>query len=325
MNTAMGLRAPGMPGTSFLRGYIVTMRPYLLFVSGITGIAGMSFGESTDPVRLLSVAAACFLSYGFGQALTDCFQTDTDAISSPYRPLTRGAISRPATMGVSLAGLAACIAILGYWNPLNIPAGAMAGIGLATYTWFKRRWWGGPWYNAWIVCVLFLMGALASGYCPGTAGGALLWSAGGTCFAYANFVLAGYFKDVGADRSTGYETLPVRFGRRTAAITSDVLATGVAMSVIATFIAAGPGATGRVEGSLFLLASLLTLFSGQWNLHRNRTDESAHRAVIPVVHTYVLFLAGTAALRKPGWFIPLVLFYTAFCLVLGRRPEREQV
>ena len=40
------------------------------------------------------------------------------------------------------------------------------------------------------------------------AGAALL----AVFFGYANFVLAGYFKDVDADRATGYHTLPVVFG-----------------------------------------------------------------------------------------------------------------
>jgi len=31
--------------TNFIKNYIITMRPYLLFVSGITGIAGLSLGE----------------------------------------------------------------------------------------------------------------------------------------------------------------------------------------------------------------------------------------------------------------------------------------
>ncbi|HLF13932.1 MAG TPA: UbiA family prenyltransferase, partial [Bacteroidota bacterium] len=150
MNTTGQLRGATPTTISFFRGYLVTMRPYLLFVSGVTGIAGMSFGDTSDPARLVSIFAACFLSYGFGQALTDCFQTDTDAISSPYRPLTRGAISRNTTLAVSLAGLTGCISVLGYWEPMNILLGTLAGGGLATYTWFKRRWWGGPWYNAWI-------------------------------------------------------------------------------------------------------------------------------------------------------------------------------
>jgi len=37
-------------------------------------------------------------------------------------------------------------------------------------------------------------------------------------FGYANFVVMGYFKDISADRATGYRTFPVTFGWRAAAI-----------------------------------------------------------------------------------------------------------
>ena len=78
----------------FAKDYIITMRPYLLFVSGVTGICGMSFIDELSVSKAILISLASFLSYGFGQALTDCFQTDTDSISSPYRPLTQGRISK---------------------------------------------------------------------------------------------------------------------------------------------------------------------------------------------------------------------------------------
>jgi 4-hydroxybenzoate polyprenyltransferase len=316
------------PTIQFARGYIVTMRPYLLFVSGITGLAGMAFGVTGFGGRDLAALMACFLSYGFGQALTDCFQTDTDAISSPYRPLTRGAIPRNLTFAVSLAGLLACVSTLGILNPWNLLFGAAAGAGLASYTWFKRRWWGGPWYNAWIVLVLFAMGALAGGWDAAGIDGMFAWAAAGTFFGYANFVLAGYFKDTGADRATGYQTFPVRFGRAKATIASDVLAGGLAAS-----IAGVAGASGfdtlttapSLTGVLFLLGSAFSLVAGQWLLHGNLTDGTAHRSVVLVVNAFVTFLAGTAALRQPGWSVPLIAFYGAFLIVLWLRPERTQV
>ena len=70
----------------FLKAYIITMRPYLMFISGVTGIVGMSFASDIDSVKTSLIFIASFLSYGFGQALTDCFQIDTDSISSPGLP-----------------------------------------------------------------------------------------------------------------------------------------------------------------------------------------------------------------------------------------------
>ena len=36
----------------FLRAYLVTMRPHLLFVSGITGLTGISFSNNNDLIKL---------------------------------------------------------------------------------------------------------------------------------------------------------------------------------------------------------------------------------------------------------------------------------
>src|SRR6476646_1096268 len=68
----------------FWKAYVVQMRPYLLFVSGIAGLSGMAMSQSeATPISVLLMAfLPFFLGYGFGQALTDCFQTDTDKISS---------------------------------------------------------------------------------------------------------------------------------------------------------------------------------------------------------------------------------------------------
>jgi hypothetical protein len=68
----------------FLSSYLVTMRPYLLFVSGITGFTGMALSSNNDLIKLSLIFIASFLSYGFGQALTDCFRL----IPIQFRPPT---------------------------------------------------------------------------------------------------------------------------------------------------------------------------------------------------------------------------------------------
>lgn len=197
------------------------MRPYLLFVSGITGLVGLSFAESIPLHQVIILFAAFFFSYGFGQALTDCFQIDTDTRSSPYRPLVRKILRRRDVLIVSLTGLFLCGIIMGYYNYVNLILAVFCIAGLATYTYFKKRWWGGPWYNAWIVALLFMMGYLSGG---SDAFPPQLYTAMLTVFfGYMNFVLVGYFKDISADAATGYNTLPVVFGRSRPAAISDVI------------------------------------------------------------------------------------------------------
>ena len=80
---------------SFWKAYIVQMRPYLFFVSGIAGATGIAMAKEpgTPLWKMVLAFIPFFLGYGFGQALTDCFQTDTDKLSAPYRPLSKGILS----------------------------------------------------------------------------------------------------------------------------------------------------------------------------------------------------------------------------------------
>jgi 4-hydroxybenzoate polyprenyltransferase len=305
----------------FLRAYVVTMRPYLMFVSGITGLVGMAFNVHVSMSAFTLRFAASFLSYGFGQALTDCFQIDTDSISSPYRPLTQGMISKIQTFLVSAVGLTFCIAIFAAGNVSNLLLGAAAGVGLATYTLFKRQWWGGPFYNAWIVTDLCSMAFLSGGESfLRLASPSMIRVLVCVLFAYANFVLSGYFKDIEADRATGYNTLPVVFGKKVSAIISDVLA---AVAVCFAFLCVSE--TGLLAGWIvFLPAAGLSLFA-QVQLHLVSTDNEAHRAIVPVVHAYILLLSSVVVSQKPEWGGFLCLFYAAFIAVLAARPAANQI
>jgi len=307
----------------FILAYVTTMRPYLMFVSGITGIAGLSFAHTASQIQEFLVAAAAFLSYGFGQALTDCSQTDTDRISSPYRPLTQGIVTRTQVLCVSIPGLVLCVCAFGSFNPLNYMLGILAGLGLATYTPFKRRWWGGPFYNAGIVATLCLM-AMFTGPVPLTPDA--LWTLSGVFFGYSNFVLSGYFKDIEADRATGYNTFPVVFGRLRAALLSDVFALVACISALA---ALGPNfmnanASARYTAA-FAFAGVAAAIVGQVRLHRVKTDGEAHRAIGPVVHSYILLLSAIAVMHQTEWIPGLLLFYGAFIVTMNNRPGKNQI
>jgi 4-hydroxybenzoate polyprenyltransferase len=310
----------------FWRAYAVTMRPYLLFVSGITGIAGVSLVGNVPAPAVLTLALVFFLAYGFGQALTDCFQTDTDSLSAPYRPLVQGIVSARDVCAVSLTGLVASAAVLAAFQPATLAPAALTVLGLATYTWFKRRWWGGPWYNAWIVSLVVLLGYQAASGAVGVPAapkaplvGIMLTSLA----AYANFVLAGYYKDIEADGATGYSTLPVVFGRGASAWISDGLAVlAVAGAVVALSAAS---ATGLMAALPFLIGAAAASVTAQLRLHVVATDAGAHRAIAPVVHCYILLLAGCAASQQPAWLPGLALFYAAFVGVLSRRPMTAQI
>ena len=329
MNPSSGKPKIRLTSLGFFGAYLVTMRPYLMFVSGITGIAGLSLAPQVDRLRATLITLAAFLAYGFGQALTDCFQIDTDRVSAPYRPLTQGMIDRGQVLGVSLAGLVLCVATFAIAHPLNLLLGGIAAFGLATYTPFKRRWWGGPWYNAWIVAVLVLMAYLAgSGGSDLPVPAALPWVLATVFLGYANFVLAGYFKDIGADRSSGYNTLPVVFGRGIEAWVSHALAIVALVDLLGARLALpsllDPSVSNLLSWGLVLVACGNSL-RAQRLLHANTRDEGAYRAIGPVVTSYLLGLSGLSIAARPDWSFPLLGFYVLFLAVLMARPSRSQI
>ncbi len=316
----------GIFSFGFARAYVTTMRPYLLFVSGITALVGLALTGSSsliDP-RVLIIFPAGFLSYGFGQALTDCFQRDTDSLSSPYRPLTRGAVSVGHVLAVSLTGLVLCVLAFGSYNPLNFIYGAASGIGLATYTWFKRRWWGGPFYNSWIVALLCFM-AYSTGS-PAIMPADIIWPMaavhGMIFFGYANFVLSGYFKDIEADRATGYITFPVKFGRSASALVSDVFAVIQWLCGAAVFFFwLSPHIVPLV---LFILASVIAAYA-QIRLHGVRSDTEAYKAISPVVLAYIILGGAIVSGFKPEWSFFVLIYIILYLLVVSKRPEKDQL
>jgi geranylgeranylglycerol-phosphate geranylgeranyltransferase len=314
----------------FWRAYLITMRPYLLFVSGSAGLVGLAFIKEPDIIRTILAFIPLFLSYGLGQALTDCFQTDTDAISSPYRPLVKGIISKKQVLSVSLTGLLAAVIILAYLNPKIIIFGILSVIGLLTYTYLKRTWWGGPPWNSWIVALLPIMGRftnrdyhikelvnLGNPYSL-----SFFLAVAAVFFAYANFVVMGYFKDISADRKTGYNTFPVVFGWKPAAIYSDLTALAAAILTGCVLFLSGKFNIWGI--GIFVIATVINLYA-QIKLHLTRVESKTHGPIGNVVRSFILYCIAMIVSLKYDWIIIIVVFYLLFELTLKIRPEKSQV
>lgn len=327
---AARLREP-LPGAGFWRGYWVTLRPYLFFVSGSSGLVGLALAGEMPGLRLAAASAVFSLSYGLGQALTDVFQVDTDSLSSPYRPLVRGEISRRAVLLTSLGGLGLCAAVLLALNPWTLLFSAAAVAGLLAYTPLKRSFWGGPPCNAAIVASLPVIGLLCGIPSPARAitHPGLVPAAASVFFSYAVFVILGYFKDVEADRRTGYQTLPVRFGRRVSVGVSALFAGGAALS--STILVRGRGFLASLETPERLLAiafwggGLLLLALAHARILRTNRDDEAYPAIALAVRGFVALHLGEAALLHAdlSWFAPPA--YALFEVALAGRPCRTQI
>lgn len=318
--------SPASPGSfAFWRAYMVTSRPYLSMISGASGLLGLALVGDLTVWHLVAGTSAFLPAYGFGQALTDVFQTDTDALSAPYRPLPRGVIRRRDVAIVSLAGLGCCVLILTLLNPAALPVGALIVAGLVSYSWFKRRWWAGPAWNGWIVALLPLMGALCGGgsIAETLARRGVRAAMVAAFFSYAVFVLVGYFKDITADRATGYRTLPVVFGWRPAAIVSMVLAAGAVAAWVWAWTELG--AVANVAVTLLAGSGLLGLILAHGDLLRQRDERLAYRAVAWSARAHVHLQLALAAAADARLSLAALLGAAVFELMLPLRPDRSQI
>ncbi len=309
----------------FWKAYLVHCRPYLFFVSGVAGLSGMVLAGGNDATewRFWLAFVPFFIGYGLGQALTDTFQTDTDRLSAPYRPLSQGIVTPGAIRWVSLVGLLGCGLSLVLLNWGNILFMVLTITGLATYTHFKKNYWfGGPPYNAWIVAMLPLTGFLAvsGGSLNSLNNSDLMLLALLSFFSYANFVLMGYLKDISADRATGYRTFPVTFGWNATVWVGDVLA---ALSMLLAFLLIN----GSTVGLILLAIGSAIAIAGQLFAHLT-SNKSEHNARFPIeatVRSFLLWHLAVIVSREPDWLIAAGVFYSAFEGFLYWRPERGQI
>ena len=311
----------------FWRSLWITMRPYLAFVSGAAALAGMAFVDRPSPARLALAFVPLFLSYGLGQALTDCFQTDTDRLSAPFRPLVQGILTRRQVLAVASSGLLASCVVVALLDVRALLPAALAVLGLLAYTPLKRRWWGGPPWNAAVVALLPLIGWLAAGGAALAIGGRGLGIGFAAAvlavfFAYADFVVTGYFKDISADRATGYRTFPVVWGWRAAARCADLQ--GVAAAALT---AAAVASAGRASAAAWIACAAGAALSWRAHaaLHRLADERLAHVAVAGVLRGFVLYASAIVLSRQPGWLGALAAFYALFELALRRRPQQAQI
>ena len=314
----------------FWKAYWITLRPYLFFISGVAGFYGIVNNPDIPPYKLILGVVAFFFTYGLGQALTDTFQTDTDSISSPYRPLVQGLITKKQVFSVSLTGLLICVLIFTVFNPWMLLPGILGVLGLITYTFFKRRWWGGPFWNAWVVADLTLMGKMVHTFeFSRIFDRNLIYGMVSIFFSYAVFVLTGYLKDISADRQTNYNTIPVKFGWKPS----------VMISMLYTLITIGFSFLILKDKNIFQFSSyyeigILIIWGisiviyavAHIQLLTIKEDEKrAFGGIKNVVRGFLLIHLAESLSFKPSLIFFGIGYYLLFEIVLFFRPEKSQV
>lgn len=310
----------------FWRAYLIHMRPYLLFVSGVAGLSGMAISpdRQVDVLTFVLAFIPFFLGYGFGQALTDCFQIDTDSISAPYRPLVKKEVSPKQVGAISLIGMVLISISLIYLNIYNLLWGVLTIAGLATYTYFKKNFWfAGPAYNGWIVTLLPVMGymAVSDAGLGDLNSKNLLLVAILTLFSYANFVLIGYLKDISADRATNYRTFPVVFGWDKTILVGNA---NVLVSIISCYLLIGYDDPFAL--AIFIIASFIAIAGQVYGYFtRDKSEKNARFPVSSTVRSFILWHLAVTLHFMPGWLLFSLVFYACFEFILFTRPEKEQI
>ncbi|EHQ30926.1 UbiA family prenyltransferase [Mucilaginibacter paludis] len=317
--------------TGFLKSYLIHMRPYLLFISGIAGMAGLAISPGhLSVISYIFCSFAFFCGYGFGQALTDCFQIDTDTISSPYRPLVKGLITVKQTLITSILGLLTIGGILTLHNYHNLLLITASGLGLLSYTYFKKTfWWSGPIWNSWIVMLLPVIGYLCSnpnlGFSAIWVNKPLLILCVLTFFSYFNFVIIGYLKDISADRETGYLTFPVAYGWNNSllvGIVNAIISSIATYFLITTHILKWPSLLIAVIASVIAFGGII-----QGLLIKEKVEKNSAIAIGSTVRSFILWHISVVVAFQPDQLFLLggIGFYLLFELVMYARPQKEQI
>jgi 4-hydroxybenzoate polyprenyltransferase len=265
-----------------------------------------------------------FLGYGFGQCLTDSYQKDTDSISAPYRPLVKGEITERDLRIVAFTGFALSAIFVLWLNAWNALWAGLSVLGLATYTFFKKHYWfAGPFYNAWIVVLLPVMGIISvtrQGLF-GLLQEEFLYLALLSFFSYSNFVIIGYLKDITADRRTGYKTFPVIFGWNPTVWVGDLF---LVLSALFGYLLLRD--SGTIPAMVFWAATLLAV-TGQLYAHlvKPKSEIRSSYSIETTVRSFILWHLAVVLQYRPEWLIFSVLFYLLFEWVLYGRPSQSQI
>ncbi|WP_461489155.1 UbiA family prenyltransferase [Pontibacter sp. HJ8] len=316
------LTEPYEPTTlGFWEEYLVQMRPYLFFVSGVAGLTGLAIAYATTPAPVLSLVAAfipLFMAYGFGQALTDCFQKDRNRLSAPSKPLSKGLLYTKDVAVVSVVGLLTCGLILVSLRFSNIYLAILSVLGLASYTYVKRHyWWGGLFYNAFLVLLLPVMACLSLG---GSWRMLPLPVFLLIFFSYSSFVLSGYLKNLAADRATGYRTFSVQFGWNKTVLAGNIL---VLLSASCCLWMVW----GSIPGMLLWLAGTTLAVRGQFTAYQVQARNLANFTgpVLAALRSFILWQLAVVLTYQPDWWGQVIPFYLLFELALNFRPDKQQI
>jgi geranylgeranylglycerol-phosphate geranylgeranyltransferase len=297
------------------RAHWQTWRPYTTCYPALLGLAGALVAGGGGPVALAVAALAPALGWLAGHYLGDHADRHLDAAAKPHRPIPSGRLAPRTALACGIGCAAVSLGATTLLNPRIVPVFALAMGGIVAYsTVFKGRGLAGNLVRGALSALATVVGAMTVVPWPPWA---LLPVAVGFLLHDTASNLVGTVRDVDGDRSSGYRSVPVRHGTRTAVRLAAVLwAAGVAA------LAAGTSVAPRPVDQLVLLA--VAVPAGGWALVSLRSRRTTpHRALRSheVLVAERLVLAGAVVAGAAGLLPALlvVLPALAFSLVTQAR------
>jgi len=206
----------------FLRAYVVSMRPYYSFITGIAGWIGVAFYQFCQPeqangYRNALILGMLFLSWGVNQIINDWLGLPEDRRNAPHRPMVTGELPVKPAVLFSCALLAVVLVVSWWLNPWSLLP-VILGVLLNVLYEYAKAWSlvGNAVFGLSIaMCTVY--GFLAAGPLPEPVFSLNRISAF-ILVAILNGLMTyyTYFKDYAGDRAAGKQTFIVRHGLRVA-------------------------------------------------------------------------------------------------------------
>lgn len=273
-----------------LPGIVRIIRPVNAVVAGLAAILGYGIAAGNLVTGTILLFSAVFLITAAGNSINDYFDADIDRINRPDRPIPSGEVLPGMAWNISITLFSCGILIAVFTNPVCFGIAVFNTLLLVLYAARLKR--------------TFVAGNLAVSYLSASIflfGGAYLGNDGiirvlpvvlVTFFAMLSREILKTAEDVEGDAASGADTVPVRYGVRSAVLFSAVFALCA------------------VAGSIYPV-----LWWGNWYLGGILLVDSViiFAAVRPVSCTdsRCIKKSGATTLLKAGMFGSLVVFTLA--------------
>lgn len=206
----------------FTRAYIVSMRPYYSFITGIAGWIGVAFYQFREPAQASAwrnalILCLLFLSWGVNQIINDWLGLPEDRLNAPHRPMVTGELPvRPAVL--LSGGLLAIVIGVSWWlNPWSVIPVVIGVLLNVLYEYAKAWSLAGNAVFGLSIAMCSAYGFLAAGPLPTP-----VFTTSRISVFLLVAILNGlmtyytYFKDYAGDRAAGKFTFVVRYGLQVA-------------------------------------------------------------------------------------------------------------